>query len=59
LFEEVKKKMEEIDPQWDENRKKRLENDDASKIEKILDEAKIPVYEIIDEDSEYWIILKK
>ena len=51
--------MEEIDPQWDENRKKRLENDDASKIEKILDEAKIPVYEIIDEDSEYWIILKK
>ncbi|NMC77345.1 MAG: methyltransferase domain-containing protein [Candidatus Methanofastidiosa archaeon] len=59
LFEEVKKKMEEIDPQWDENRKKRLENDDASKIERILKEAKIPIHEIIDEDSEYWIILKK
>jgi len=59
LFEEVKKKMEEIDPQWDENRKKRLENDDASKIERILKETKIPVHEIIDEDSEYWIILKK
>lgn len=59
LFEEVKKKMEEIDPQWDENRKKRLENDDASKIERILKKTKIPIHEIIDEDSEYWIILKK
>jgi len=59
LFEEVKKKMEEIDPQWDENRRKRLENDDASKIERILKEAKIPFYEIIDEYFGYWIILKK
>lgn len=59
LFEEVKKKMEKIDPQWDENRKKRLENDDASKIERILKKTKIPIHEIIDEDSEYWIILKK
>lgn len=59
LFEEVKKKMEEIDPQWDENRKKRLENDDASKIERIIKDEKIPIHEIIDEDSEYWIILKK
>lgn len=59
LFEEVKKKMEEIDPQWNENRKKRLENDDASKIERILKETKIPIQEIIDDDSEYWIIIKK
>jgi len=42
LFEEVKKKMEEIDPQWDENRKKRLENDDASKIERIIKDEKNP-----------------
>ena len=59
LFEEVKKKMEEIDPMWDENRKKRLENDDASKMERILKEAKIPIYEIINEDFGFWILLKK
>lgn len=59
LFEEVKKKMEEIDTQWNENRKKKFENDDALKIKKILKEAKIPIHEIIDEDFGYWIILKK
>ncbi|NMC60643.1 MAG: methyltransferase domain-containing protein [Candidatus Methanofastidiosa archaeon] len=59
LFEEVKKKMEEIDPQWDENRKKRLESCNALKIKTILKEAKVPIHEIIDEDFGYWIILKK
>lgn len=59
LFEEVKKKMEEIDPQWDENRKKRLESCDALKVKTILEEAKIPIHEIINDDHGFWILIKK
>lgn len=59
LYKEVKKKMEEIDPQWEENRKKRLESFDALKAKTILKEARIPIYEIIDEDVGFWILLKK
>ena len=59
LYKEVKKKMQEIGPQWEENRKERLESFDALKAKTILGEAKIPIYEIIEEDVGFWILLKK
>lgn len=59
LFEEIKKKIVERDPQWDENRKNRLESCNVLKMKKILEDAKIPHYVVIDDDHGFWILIKK
>ncbi|MBV7274108.1 class I SAM-dependent methyltransferase [Clostridium sp. PL3] len=59
IKKEVFEKMEARDGNWEERRKGFVKDNNAEKFNKILTEADIPSYEIIDDDTGLWACIKK
>lgn len=59
LKKEVFEKMEAREGDWEGRRKGFVKDNNAEKFNRILTEANIPSYEIIDNDSGLWAFIKK
>lgn len=59
LKKEVFEKMESREGNWEKRRKGFVKDNNAEKFNRILTEANIPSYEIIDDDSGLWAFIKK
>jgi SAM-dependent methyltransferase len=59
LKAEIAGRMREKDPDWEMGVEKRWKKCDAGNFRRILAEAGIPDYEIIDDETGFWIVVKK
>ncbi|WP_411682303.1 class I SAM-dependent methyltransferase [Clostridium thailandense] len=59
IKKEVFEKMEARDGNWEERRKGFVKDNNAEKFNRMLTEANIPSYEIIDDDTGLWAYIKK
>lgn len=59
LLKEVETKMLEIDPEWNEKRRERIGKNKIGDYRKELEEAGISSYEIIQDDTGLWIVMRR
>lgn len=59
LKKEVFEKMEAMEKDWEGRRKSIVKDNCAEKFNRLLNEADIPSYKIIDDDSGLWVFIRK
>lgn len=59
LKKEVFEKMEVMEKDWEGRRKSIVKDNCAEKFNRLLNEADIPSYKIIDDDSGLWVFIRK